>query len=321
MLIFLCAVVSKTLIFLTFSPFCQNSSSLSAIIYYLSDTCIFQGFSLWIIVSFFTGFHVIKIWWNRNNDCFWLFRPVLVVSGMAGENTAHRPPSRLALSPPSKIKAPCRFFIRPGKHSSFFKIPYQSPKKCLKTQITTFSILKFSPKAKNTPVLTVFTLFPLFVSSSHCYYHRLSVTAIILLLLSSPHRTYHHPAAFAFLKIPRGKTYSHHRVSAPVHQHFEVPRSTVRFWDSRKYHTKSPTKTICSEVFFWVCFGFLSFSFAITVLSCFVPQTRVFISLLRFRLYGSFFLFYDFVYSYQTFSFTTSFIFIRFFLAFFSFVP
>ena len=242
----------------------------------------------------------------------WPFLTVSACSGMAWEKTAHRPPSRLALSPPSKIKAPCRFFIRPGKHSSFFKIPYQSPKKCLKTQITTFSILKFSPKAKNTPVLTVFTLFLLssyyyshhpvvcaivilLLLSSHCYYHRLSVTAIILLLLSSPHRTYHHPAAFAFLKIPRGKTYSHHRVSAPVHQYFEVPRSTVRFWDSRKYHTQSPTKTICSEVFFWVCFGFLSFSFAITVLSCFVPQARVFIFLLRFRLYSSFFLFYDFV--------------------------
>ena len=46
MLIFLCAVVSKPLFFLTFSPFCQNSSTLSAIIYYLSDTCIYQGFNL-----------------------------------------------------------------------------------------------------------------------------------------------------------------------------------------------------------------------------------------------------------------------------------
>ena len=45
-LIFLCAVVSKTLIFLTFSPFCQNSSTLSAIIYNLSDICIIQGFTL-----------------------------------------------------------------------------------------------------------------------------------------------------------------------------------------------------------------------------------------------------------------------------------
>ena len=31
---YLCATVSKTLIFLTFSLFCQNSSTLSAIIYY-----------------------------------------------------------------------------------------------------------------------------------------------------------------------------------------------------------------------------------------------------------------------------------------------
>ena len=163
MLIFLCAVVSKTLVFLTFSPFCQNSSTYSDIIYYLSDTCIIQGFNLWNIPLFFTGLHLIKIWWNRNNDCFWPFPPVLFRSGMAWEKTAHRPPSRLALSPPSKIKAPWRFFTRPGKYSSFFKIPYQSPKKCLKTQITTFSILKFSPKAKNTPVLAVFTLFLVFV--------------------------------------------------------------------------------------------------------------------------------------------------------------
>ena len=148
--------------FLTFYPYCQNSSTLSAIIYYLSDTCIFQGFTLWNILLFFTGLHLIKIKRNKSNDCFWPFPPVLGVSGMAGEKTAHRPPSRLALSPPSKIKAPWRFFTRLGKHSSFFKIPYQSPKKCLKTQITTFSILKFSPKTKNTPVLTVFTLFLLF---------------------------------------------------------------------------------------------------------------------------------------------------------------
>lgn len=159
---FLCATVSKTLIFLTFSLFCQNSSSLSAIICYLSDTCIYQGFSLWKMFLFFTGFHVIKIKRNRNNDFFWPFSPVLGVSGMAGEKTAHRPPSRLALSPPSKIKAPCHFSLSPSKYPSFFKIPYQSPKKCLKTQITTFSILKFSPKAKNTPVLTVFTLSLLF---------------------------------------------------------------------------------------------------------------------------------------------------------------
>ena len=119
---------------------------------------------------------------------------------MAWEKTAHRPPSRLALSPPSKIKAPWRFFTRPGKYSSFFKIPYQSPKKCLKTQITTFSILKLSPKTKNTPVLTVFTLFQLLVASSHYTYHRLSVTVIILLLLlSSSH--------FRLFEVPRDKTY------------------------------------------------------------------------------------------------------------------
>lgn len=112
---------------------------------------------------------------------------------------------------------------------SNFQTLHQSPKKCLKTQIMTFSILKFSPKAKNTPVLTIFTLFQLFVPSSSCLCHRHSVTVIILLLPSSSHCHHYHPAAFAFLKIPRGKTYSHHRVSAPVHQHFEVPRSTVRF--------------------------------------------------------------------------------------------
>ena len=162
MLIFLCAVVSKTLVFLTFYPYCQNSSTLSAIIYNLSDNCIIQAFNLWNIPLFFTGFHVIKIKWNKSNDCFWPFRPVLGVSGMAGEKTAHRPPSLLALSPPSKIKAPWRFFTRPGKNPSLSEIPYQSPKKCLKTQITTFSILKFSPKAKNTPVLTVFFFFLLF---------------------------------------------------------------------------------------------------------------------------------------------------------------
>ena len=43
---YLCATVSKTLIFLTFSPFCQNSSTYSDIIYYLSDTCIIQAFNL-----------------------------------------------------------------------------------------------------------------------------------------------------------------------------------------------------------------------------------------------------------------------------------
>ena len=162
MLIFLCAVVSKTLIFLTFSPFCQNYISLSAIIYKLSDICIIQCFNLWNMLSVFTGLHLITIKRNKSNDCFWPFRPVWCCSGMAGEKTAHRPPSRLAPSPPSKIKAPWRFFTRLGKHSSFFKIPYQYPTKCLKTQITTFSILKFSPKTKNTPVLAVFTLFLLF---------------------------------------------------------------------------------------------------------------------------------------------------------------
>ena len=113
---------------------------------------------------------------------------VSACSGMAGEKTAHRPPSRLAPSPPSKIKAPCRFFIRPGKNPSRSENPYQSPKKCLKTQITTFSISKFSPKTKNTPVLTIFTLFMPFVPSSCC---------------------------LPFLKIPQGKTplANHHRVS------------------------------------------------------------------------------------------------------------
>ena len=114
---------------------------------------------------------------------------------MAGEKTAHRPPSRLAPSPPSKIKAPWRFFTRLGKHSSFFKIPYQSPKKCLKTQITTFSILKFSPKTKNTPVLTVFTLFLL---SSHCSYHHPVVCSIVFLLLSSSHCHHYHPTVYLF---------------------------------------------------------------------------------------------------------------------------
>lgn len=119
---------------------------------------------------------------------------------MAGEKTAHRPPSRLALSPPSKIKAPCHFSLIPGKNPSLSENPYQSPKKCLKTQITTFSILKFSPKAKNTPVLTVFTLFLVFSQSSCSLCYRHSVTVITLLLLSSSHCWYYHPAAFAFLK-------------------------------------------------------------------------------------------------------------------------
>ena len=110
---------------------------------------------------------------------------------MAGEKTAHRPPSRLALSPPSKIKAPWRFFTRPGKNPSLSEIPYQSPKKCLKTQITTFSILKLSPKAKNTPVLTVFTLFLPFC-------HHPVVCSIVFLLLSSSHCHHYHPTVYLF---------------------------------------------------------------------------------------------------------------------------
>ena len=118
----------------------------------------------------------------------------------------------LAPSPPSKIKAPCRFFTRPGKHSSFFKIPYQSPKKCLKTQITTFSILKFSPKAKNTPVLTVFTLFLLFLASSHCTCHH-PVACVII-----PH--------FLSFEDSTGQDISaNHRVSAPVRYHHRVSDS------------------------------------------------------------------------------------------------
>ena len=114
---------------------------------------------------------------------------------MAGEKTAHRPPSRLALSPPSKIKAPWRFFTRPGKNPSLSEIPYQSPKKCLKTQITTFSILKFSPKAKNTPVLTVFTLF---LPSSYCSHHHPVACSIVIQLLSSSHCHHYHPTVYLF---------------------------------------------------------------------------------------------------------------------------
>ena len=87
--------------------------------------------------------------------CFWLF-------WVAYQKYRIRRTKWLALSPPSKIKAPCRFYLRPSKNPSLCEIPYQSPKKCLKTQITTFSISKFSPKTKNTPVLTVFTIFLLF---------------------------------------------------------------------------------------------------------------------------------------------------------------
>ena len=110
---------------------------------------------------------------------------------MAGEKTAHRPPSRLALSPPSKIKAPCRFSLSPSKYPSFFEIPYQSPKKCLKTQITTFSILKFSPKTKNTHVLAVFTLFLPFC-------HHPVVCSIVIQLLSSSHCHHYHPTVYLF---------------------------------------------------------------------------------------------------------------------------
>ena len=103
---------------------------------------------------------------------------------------------------------------------------------------------------------------------------------------------------------PQRPTYSTFR---PFRHFSEIPRRTVRFWDSTNYHTQSPTITICSEVFFWVCFGFLRFSFAITVLSCFVPHSRsttslydfvyltLFFFLLRFRLFPSDFYFYDFV--------------------------
>ena len=126
------------------------------------------------------------------------FRPSLVflgVSGMAGEKTAHRPPSRLAPSPPSKIKAPWRFSLSPGKNPSLSEIPYQSPKKCLKTQITTFSILKFSPKTKNTPVLAVFTLF---LPSSYCSHHHPVACSIVIQLLSSSHCHHYHPTVYLF---------------------------------------------------------------------------------------------------------------------------
>ena len=126
---------------------------------------------------------------------------------------------------------------------------------------------------------------------------------------------------FAFLKIPRGKN-SYQPLSSciflpifwptiselthrdqlaaffallrPFRPFSEIPRSTVRFRDSTNYHAQSPTKTICSEVFFWVCFGFLRFSFTITVLSCFVPHSRSIIPLLRFRLFQSDFFFHFF---------------------------
>ena len=118
--------------------------------------------------------------------CFWWF-------WVAYQKYRIRRTKWLAPSPPSKIKSPWRFFTRPGKNPSLVEIPYQSPKKCLKTQITTFSILKFSPKAKNTPVLTVFTLF---LPSSSCLCH--------------------HPVTCAFWRFHGARTISsnHHRVSS-----------------------------------------------------------------------------------------------------------
>ena len=113
---------------------------------------------------------------------------VSACSGMAGEKTAHRPPSRLAPSPPSKIKAPWRFFTRPDKNPSLSEIPYQSPKKCLKTQITTFSILKFSPKAKKYPCFDRFYPLPAVLSLSCSLFHCLFVTVIIPLPLLSSSR-------------------------------------------------------------------------------------------------------------------------------------
>ena len=144
------------------------------------------------------------------------FRPSLVflgVSGMAGEKTAHRPPSRLALSPPSKIKAPWRFFTRPGKNPSLSEIPYQSPKKCLKTQITTFSILKFSPKAKNTPVLAVFTLF---LPSSYCSHHHPAVCLFEDSTERDPTLANHHRVSFCQFSNPQ----SQNRPTETNLQHF-----------------------------------------------------------------------------------------------------
>ena len=104
--------------------------------------------------------------------CFWWF-------WVAYQKYHIRRTTWLAPSPPSKIKAPCHFSLSQGKNPSLSEIPYQSPKKCLKTQITTFSILKFSPKAKNTPVLTIFTLILPFVASSCSLFHCLSFTVTI----------------------------------------------------------------------------------------------------------------------------------------------
>ena len=123
--------------------------------------------------------------------CFWWF-------WVAYQKYRIRRTKWLAPSPPSKIKAPCHFSLSPSKYPSFSEIPYQSPKKCLKTQITTFSISKFSLKAKNTPVLTVFTLFLL---SSYYYSHHPVVCVIVILLLSSPHCSYHHPTVRTIIQL------------------------------------------------------------------------------------------------------------------------
>ena len=108
---------------------------------------------------------------------------------------------------------------------------------------------------------------------SFCYCHRPTVNTIIQLLSpfwSSTGQEIQLIIVYPPLPINNLK----------FHRHWQI----LRFQEipCPKSH-KSPTKMICSEVFFWVCFGFLRFSFAITVLSCFVPQARVFISLLRFR--------------------------------------
>ena len=113
---------------------------------------------------------------------------------------------------------------------------------------------------------------------------------------------------------PQRPTYSTFR---PFRHFSEIPQGTVKYRDSTNYHTQSPTKTICSEVFFWVCFGFLRFSFAITVLGCFVPHSRSIISLLRFRLFSPFFSLLRFRLFPSGFPFTISFISVWFLLSFF----
>lgn len=248
---------------------------------------------------------------------------------MAGEKTAHRPPSRLALSPPSKIKAPCRFSLSPGKNPSLCEIPYQSPKKCLKTQITTFSILKFSPKAKNTPVLTVFTLFLLFVSSFSCLCHRHSVTVIIPLytLLS---------CFSCLLKIPRGETHQPIIVYLPLFAiiivYLPLQISILKFHrpltDSEipeKTILKVPQKSHKNDLF---CSFFLSLFWFFKVFFC-DNCFELFCSTgksLHFSFTISFIspdLFY-FTISFDSpdfLSFTISVISIRFFLSLFSFVP